>query len=50
MIIRREMVKKTFLFIFSNLEIVFHSVLYAKINPEIMFLHLCPFLIKIMGL
>ena len=39
------MVKNTFLLIFSDSEIVF-SHCFVPLDPEIKFLHLCPFLIK----
>ena len=43
------MVKITFVLIFSDPEIVL-SLCFVFSDPEAMFLHFCPFLIKIMGM
>ena len=48
MIIRRQIVKSTFLFIFSDPESVF-SLCFVCSGPEIMSLQLCPFFIKDYG-
>ena len=48
MIIRKKIVKSTFLLIFSDTEIVF-SLCFVCLSPEIKLLHLCPFFAKYYG-